>query len=208
KIPLPTDNLYKFMALSGIMLMLLVFIPVYRVHSLTTEAMEITGEIAVIGIEADYLKEKVSYLKDEKDELVAKSKKLLIESEAIDSEKVQSEDNMSEHRELIEKGLAEIYQKGMLILELTNEQEILLAESNNKNEIVIYKYKINDRMLLLARIIACGGIALAAYGFILWYRKLQRYQDRIVKNQAEKQQLKENPQEETDEKSTEETDDS
>ena len=33
----------------------------------------------------------------------------------------------------------------------------------------------------------CVGVILTFYGFSLWYRRLQKYQDQIIKSEAQKQ---------------------
>ncbi len=45
KIPLPTDNLYKFMALFGLVLFVLSYVPTYRQNKITMDAIDAIIEI-------------------------------------------------------------------------------------------------------------------------------------------------------------------
>lgn len=86
KIPLPTDNLYKFMALFGLTIYILSFIPNYHIHKLNLEVIETGMEIDKIIAEdnffSDYYQktfnEIASDVKKRKEELkqIASSSKL------------------------------------------------------------------------------------------------------------------------------------
>jgi hypothetical protein len=54
---LPTDNLYKFLALSGLFIVLFSFIfPMNRIGELELKSLEINTQAEVLRIEIDYLK--------------------------------------------------------------------------------------------------------------------------------------------------------
>jgi hypothetical protein len=55
---LPTDNLYKFLALSGLVIVLFSFIfPMKRIGEIELKSLEIKTQVEVLKIEIDYLKE-------------------------------------------------------------------------------------------------------------------------------------------------------
>ena len=58
---LPTDNLYKFLALSGLVIVLFSFIfPMKRIGELKLKSLEIKTQAEVLRIEVDYLKQDTS----------------------------------------------------------------------------------------------------------------------------------------------------
>ena len=64
---LPTDNLYKFMALSGLVLLTLsAYYPAQRIAELQLKQVNTSTEIALAKLEADEIGKELSYLEKQK----------------------------------------------------------------------------------------------------------------------------------------------
>ena len=62
---LPTDNLYKFVALAGLFFIFSAFLPFLHSHYLQVDLINALGESAVLKLEAKWLQEDISDLKGE-----------------------------------------------------------------------------------------------------------------------------------------------
>ena len=192
KILLPTDNLYKFMFLAGVILVFLTFILLSNFRDKKIEIIELSGEIDRLEIESEYLLEDMTELMDETDRL--KGERIKSESNVSDKDKKR----ISESLEFIEKGHAEITQKLKLLeeqrRELRRERQMLRENIKTKNWVLSFKSMLLTHYFAMIIASPVAGAFLAICGFHQWYNKLQKYQDRIVKNQAEKEQQEKNPQ--------------
>jgi len=146
----PTDNLYKFMALSGIVLLVASAFPRYWQAKLEFELIRVQGEKRKVTKKKEWAHADMDYL-------LTKSNKLKEET----SEWKEAKDLAAAEPQLIEKKRQEIQEK-----------------------------EISQRLDVIRRlkyVIAGGrwvGAILSVFGFLLWYHKLQKYQDKIVKKQA------------------------
>ena len=133
----PTDNLYKFMALSGLVIIFLCFaLPFSKVLDLKKETLIISGEIKLLKLEATFLESKFQQLK------------------------VNRSDKDVQDIQIKKQVLAN---KNDLMLEFSNEMRLWFVP------------------LSIGGIL---GIGIAYKGFWLWYIRLQKYQDIIVKSQT------------------------
>jgi hypothetical protein len=121
---LPTDNLYKFMALTGIVLIISGYVVVWPQ---AMRSQELSRELKQLGVSAQALK-------GEADILHARARRLVIEEE----------------------------------LKLIFELQSTFMTFFHASQIV--------------------GVILAVVGSFLWYTRLQKYQDLILKKQATQKQ--------------------
>lgn len=139
---LPTDSLYKFCALAGLIVTTLsIVLPNIALHNLTLELIKTNGEIKVLEAESQHFKDagnKDSLSPEEKTNLLEKSKEL----------------------------------------------EIKLIQLKSKNDAENFLNEQTQHWRSIAFFGAFLGVILIATGFILWYRKVQKYQDIILKNEA------------------------
>lgn len=144
----PTDNLYKFMAIFGLTLLVIsLILPVYINYTVAVNNAEVMARIRVIDTEmaiaGDFdifreLSEDKILTPNEKKEFVAKQKDFIVKN-------------------------------GQTLDELN----IVTATTPALIGIMFY-----------STIMGIVGSILVYKGFRLWYDKLQKYQDIIVKNQA------------------------
>ena len=151
---LPTDNLYKFMALSGLILIILSAVfPLWLLHNIGLEHIEIKKELDLLDIEERYLREE--------------------QEEAREGLKALPPNKKIEARRSIDEK-AKDYSKKLM---------------QTKGNFEKMKYLVSEaKKLKIFSCIGAGVGAIVTYcGFLLWYRRLQKYQDQIIKSEAQKQ---------------------
>jgi len=150
---IPTDNLYKFIAISGILIILACLIfPGRYAFELMLEAEVIHGQIQL-----------------------AEQNLKVIETE-LDSPHIPMD--------------AEDLKKIENLRALRKESIDKSFQLDIDNELLKKKLKYLNWVLFLAIPFCFFGLFLACKGFYLWKTKLQKYQDMIVKNEAEKLLMK------------------
>jgi len=182
-VPLPpTDNLYKFQAIAGLIVTLLSFtIPQILIFELDTQILKLNSEIVVL----------------EEDRLA------FMESDMKTIMGIGEEIELLQH----EVGVAEAKGKGAAIKGLVKQSEKLRIASEadllrHRVDVKLFRHRIAEAKGKLAGIqglaeqkeklrwffiIGSGiGAFLMFTGFQLWYVKVQKYQDRILKNDAAK----------------------
>jgi hypothetical protein len=146
----PTDNLYKFLALSGV---LLVIFTLYLPFSMMNELRLM---IDLLQPEASSLEAKVDFWNEDKEILEAR------QSIASDEEK----EDLEQRKRILETRIAFANAKMEAINRL------------GKQMMVYEKY---------IKVFAVFGWCLVFLGFGLWYSKLQKFEDKKIKRETEKE---------------------
>lgn len=159
---LPTDNLYKFIALAGLILLLFSSI-YYQVFSrdVLLKNIDLRAEMSRMEKEVEFLREDTDSLKEDK--------------QAIKQDNSVSQEEQNNVGKNIE-GLNQRTREAIL--------KTIELERIGKG-VLIY----NDQIALLrwsSIIGAITGILLLIIGFYLWYTRIQIYQDKILVNEAQK----------------------
>jgi membrane-bound ClpP family serine protease len=145
----PTDNLYKFIAIFGLALLLVgAILPTYITYSEKMNYVETMAKVKAL----------------ENEMLVAGDFEIL---EEFKTEKVRTSEEV------------ERFNAKVRDFTLKNGQAVAELERFNARNPFAVAAADNIRILYVI------GAFLVAFGFVLWYYKLQRYQDLIIKNQAE-----------------------
>ena len=164
--PLPTDNLYKFMAIAG--LALLGYSGVYvarEARNVNLEFFDATRERDLLNLELERLEKRVeARQKAEKvaNDFAEKSEDF---KKALESHKAQA---------LEDPEFQDIVQQFYLI-------ESKQTEVNNKIKKTNYLLRTFRYLRVLGFMGVIGGLILAGVGFLNWYWKIQIYQDRSMK---------------------------
>ncbi|MCK4822713.1 hypothetical protein KA005_43520 [bacterium] len=196
---LPTDNLYKFIALSGIALVIVSMLPFFHRYKLQVEIIRLEGDIDVLERQTQWTVADVNELKKEVATLLDKTYKLkdrvdkLKETQASDKDSVVNTGETSsgigkglltETKDLTKKRL-EIEERLLEIKEINRKHKIKVANIKAKNK----EHKYLKRMINMESKVGCAGLVsgffLAIIGFTLWYKRLQVPQDRMLKTDAE-----------------------
>jgi hypothetical protein len=217
---IPTDNLYKFMALSGVAILVLSLTPFYHAHRLYLESLRLSGDIRILGIQIewqsmdmDQVLQQTNTLKQETGTLAQQTgtlKKQVDElRETTPSETAADLDTKRRLGEVrketankvedIEKELDTLIESRLQL----EESQHRLEESQRKQEVTLiqHKTKIEEHRylarligveLLLGGLGSLSGVVLATKGFRLWHLKLQVHQDRIIQMKAKAEDAQHN----------------
>lgn len=184
----PTDNLYKFMAISGLMFLALAIVPFLLNFKLSEMRIQRDAEFDLANIE------KENTLRKDKIELDYKK---FILSQAFNPNLTPNEEEKiyDEYLEGQFSNLSLEMKKMQVVKKVINESKDLsekikeidteLADRVSGNELIRY---YDDQIYNLTTITIATtlfGLILAIFGFYLWYVKFQKPNDFVLKNQAE-----------------------
>ncbi len=188
---LPTDNLYKFLALFGLVLFLFCNIyPTTKLNKVEEEVIKIKTEIGEIDLEIDFLEEEI----DKYEEDIEEAEMTISEYQFSDTtaSKINAENlarnlQSKDYRDYLEfiykykddifpvhKLQREIQAKREKINQKRNKIKLRLYRSMREREIVSQK---NSDIIKLAWGWAIGssiGFTMMFFGFRLWYKKVQK----------------------------------
>jgi hypothetical protein len=178
---LPTDNLYKFMALAGVAsLVFLFYFGTRHTHELLLESVRADSQISVLEIELEFLRE--DYVRDSR------------ELTNIMSQRESVSKGPEEHKaKVTQEGSNALLLQGERLEQNTLERLKHLKElklkvqdvQNSRNLQAAIKYSVARFRWLFAIGLGLAG-ALAVYGFFNWYKRVQFFQDQILRNEASK----------------------
>jgi len=178
----PTDNLYKFIAIAGMLLMAFsALYPLYYIDSKQEQLLKWDTEEKMKTLDLTTASENIPDLTAEASLLNAKAKDLLKEGKIDEA----AQDALQAHT---------LYQRNTA----------QLRDSSNAMQKQILEYGLQAKFLDIATrdvktlfyFCIAGmfvGLAMTLIGFDLWYYKVQRYQDYILKNSATKEGYIETP---------------
>lgn len=159
---LPTDSIYKFVALAGLILFLIS--PIYYQFFSRDVLLKNIG----LRAEMQRMKKEVEFLKED----------TILLREDIQAKKQDGSVSQEKHQNAGEK-VEELNQK-------TRETELKSIELQRiTNGVFVY----NDQLALLRWSSVIGviaGILMLVLGFYLWYTRIQLYQDKILISAVQK----------------------
>jgi hypothetical protein len=172
-ISIPTDNLYKFKAIFGLVLQLFGFFALIFVWKYSNDQISlIEREVALVSYDKRQLESETFEMGNNIDEL---ERLIAIGTEASI---IQASNNLN----TIKLDLNKIKDQNTQNNRKANEIKVSFNVNSLSTE-----YKV---FVLVALIIIFWGIRTSRQGFCDWYDKLQRYQDEIIRNQAEESRKK------------------
>ncbi|WP_321997483.1 zinc ribbon domain-containing protein [Draconibacterium orientale] len=179
---LPTDNLYKFIALTGVLLFVLsVFYPVYQKTKIRDEISIHNGEAKKLDVEREKLKNKQ---KEIKSQVKILDKKINLDNNSIVSDTLIVRTKIvGGSKELVDLS-SQIDKLIEEYLTLKLELDIKTIEINTKLEIVENKKYDLDTIDEASNIFSPASLLLAFVGFLLWYERTQKLQDKVLKQQT------------------------
>jgi DNA repair exonuclease SbcCD ATPase subunit len=185
----PTDNLYKFMAVAGTVLVIAGLYPALFFHQTGMEYLAYIRSSNEAKEHAKFTQERLATLdtrkqqaEGEKNELQAQLHKLNSGLSAAGNsaqiDKLESRINEADRRiESIEDAAHEL------------RLDLALKQAHVRSEETVSLNRASDARfaVLVGWCVALTGAFLAFRGFFRWDRKLQHFQDRIVEKEAEAQ---------------------
>ncbi len=164
---LPTDNLYKFIAIAGIIIAIFPCFLLYNnVQELLIQAINNQTEVNVLNIETDYLNKELKHLENQTTILENDMQKKGLEKEEVIFLHDETQKLYETHKEIELK---------------TKELKIKLEQTKNKDELHKFLVEQYRKFRFLTYILIFLGSFLSVCGFYCWYRKLQVYQDKFFK---------------------------
>lgn len=162
----PTDSLYKFCAISGIVVILFsIYYPHTLIIDLSCKVNDVTQEIEVNMVNSAYLKSKIIQMK----EILSNAKSQQRGDYVSDPNKLELAYSDSEIKDLL-----------MKIEEMNRDIGIASATLEHNHEEtgeLLSEIKKIKWLSLTAGVLGC---LLASYGFRRWYYRIQIYQDRML----------------------------
>ena len=189
---LPTDSLYKFCAFAGITLFVLsIYLTGSMVEGLEERSAELLIQVKLLEVELDHLEQDADFL-DEKfrSEDAAEGTRGEGETRKDDSKsslkteggKTPGEDPTERLRPL--KGQSK---ERAALRQKLRAMQLKGVEAKAKREELDHVLDRVKVYFIFCIVALASGILLAFYGFTNWYRKIQVYQDAIIRRQAEQQ---------------------
>lgn len=178
---LPTDNLYKFVALTGLILFVLatasaIIVP-YHLHM---QFLKLNSDMAILCDEQSFLIEKMK-----SDNEGYKSYCEYLETVKKRKSKKRGDKIIENYFDSDSKEFLAITEKrDQTILEVRKKR--LLIE--HQTEVLKYLERETPIVFWVCFALSNLGIIMSAMGFIFWYKRHQVYQDRIIKKEAEKKE--------------------
>jgi hypothetical protein len=191
----PTDNLYKFMCICGLILFLISSTyPPWLVHRTTLASYEAERDSQLLDLDLAESKRRSKAFQDEiakeDEENLAIDAKLESAQERFNSKQLSRSERESILAELqrMKTALSERRKKRT---ELLNAFTELAANIQAKNVELHYKTRVilweiwYGRVAIILCLLGCAlGLMLGRKGFNLWSLRVQVYQDAILKKQA------------------------
>ncbi len=172
---LPTDNLYKFLALSGVVVVLVsIFYPISRLGELRQKAIELAAEIKILDLESKRLTVNHSQLERE----VAAFEKQL---SAAEKEKRPTPGDIDS----IEKIHNQLRTRALKLETSNDDLQVKLVKVSAKNDQLVQLVRYVEYFVNVMYGGIVIGVLLAWVGFGLWYVRVQRPQDLLLKQQIE-----------------------
>ncbi|OHB54997.1 MAG: hypothetical protein A2173_02320 [Planctomycetes bacterium RBG_13_44_8b] len=191
---IPTDNLYKFVAISGIVILLFSFIPRYHAHKLQLKSISLKSDIKILELDKTRFKYKYSEVENKINETGNKTVKLEQEVDDIFVKVKEKARDPNDLRKMNEETARKI--------KLIKEEWRQVENENSKLEEMIYEIKVRDtkissereRIKCILKVVTIElytgigsfvcGLLMAVWGFRNWYTKLQIFQDELIKNKT------------------------
>lgn len=205
----PTDNLYKFVSISGLLLIVLSFYPSYLNFKLGEQRLEhlknyrmfmvdvdnFTKDLTNINQTSEDAKEGLKNLEsklNEHEQLLSKAEQAIKNKDLPEAEKLSSQ--ITENRKEAEKMFLELKPLAAKLLasedvaklyERKNQQDIRQAELDSATELIKFYESEISYLQNLSRLLFILGLILTAIGFYFWYERIQKHNDLILVNQAQ-----------------------
>ena len=170
---IPIDNLYKFIAISGLTILGISFVfPIMKVDENALKTKKLLGEVKILKLETQNLSKESENLLEDLNMLLE-----IIKEQKGKTSQIGKENYYKIILKKMDLGDEQMKKTSLIGIKA---QEIL-----NKNEINCYLINRINRYKFLSYFGIGIGTIMICSGFWLWYTKLQVYQDKILKYKAE-----------------------
>ena len=168
---LPTDNLYKFMAIFVMLLIILPFLVFPTIQNYKYRIIDLTTKAALKDNELKELEKIVKQVEDKTSQLN--------KEEHIKNYENEFDVNKSREVNEVEKTVKDVFKK----IEIGEIESINL---NNELKKVVADFNYFAILIYIIKVFPIIGFIISIIGFYLWYNKNQKYLDIIIKKESEK----------------------
>jgi hypothetical protein len=179
----PTDNLYKFMALSGIVLMVAFIVPLAFFHQTGMEYLAQLRGSKELQVHEEITNQPLETLNLREQQAIDRKKKHQKRLEAMNAGSNSTEVDKLEG--LIREANREIESIADSSHDLSLNLALKRAQVNSEETVSFNRRRDSRVAIQVGAIAVLLGFVASLVGFWLWYKKLQRFQDRVVAKEAE-----------------------
>jgi hypothetical protein len=168
--PLPTDNLYKFQALAGlVILMLSIWFGVERYYEICVESVKINGETDKLSLEITNLMESLDHLERQTSRIIKTNDASTVSLSTIGLSAIDFGKRLDDVKKI--------------------DMDIRVKGVEEDTHFALFKIQANQlRTIVKFSVIGgCLGIYFTVWGFYRWQTRVQDYQDRILRKEAEEE---------------------
>jgi hypothetical protein len=195
----PTDNLYKFHALVGLLLVLVsITYPVWLYHQALLLYFAARNEESQLQIQAEYVQERRNLLQSQMSSMLDDPDRLKTLKKVIDDLENQwllatpspKRDALSSEIDRLRKRWQDALQSRTALVE---ESQKLMSDLRSKREQLAQQQSISKTELRMSRfMLVIGvvgfvtGVLITLRGFSKWSKRVQVYQDLTLKREADR----------------------
>jgi hypothetical protein len=180
----PTDNLYKFLAVSGVVLFIAgMFGPLVLFQQTGMEYLEQLRGSEELQVQEKFTNERLETLKQRELQATEEKKKLQKRLDGLKAAPNSPEVDKLEGR--IKEANREIESITDSAHDLSLNLALKRAQTNYEETVSVNRRAISRLVLRVGWIIGLIGAATSIIGFRRWYKRLQKFQDRVVAKEAE-----------------------
>jgi len=180
----PTDNLYKFLAVSGVVLFIAgMFAPLVLFQQTGMEYLEQLRGSEELQVQEKFTNERLETLKQRELQATEEKKKLQKRLDGLKAAPNSPEVDKLEGR--IKETNREIESIADSAHDLSLNLALKRAQTNYEETVSVNRRAISRLVLRVGWIIGLIGAATSIIGFRRWYKRLQKFQDRVVAKEAE-----------------------
>lgn len=182
----PSDNLYKFTAIGGLILVVLsLFVPWKMNSELRITELNTDLELKKYDIEEKSLDASMAEVENAIQNIYLDYPYLKDLDEFLKTGRIKNKEHKETLSLLMDRDLEKIRKKEEPIASMLKQQRILSAQTINNYEKGMFLSKQVETLKVISLMTLLIGLIMTIIGFWNWYFKFQIYQDRIVRAQAE-----------------------
>jgi hypothetical protein len=179
----PTDNLYKFIAVSGVVLIVagLAYPPVFF-HQTGMEYLTQVRSSKELEVHEKFIKERLETLNLRQQQAIDEKTKLQKRLNELNSAARSTEVDKLEGR--IKEANREIESIADASHELKLNLALKQAQTESEETVSLNNRRDSRLIILVGWGAALFGLFFAGLGFRLWHKRLQKFQDQLVEKEA------------------------
>lgn len=179
----PTDNLYKFLALTGLVFIAVgLAIPAVFFRQTGMEYLAQLRGSQELEVQEEFTNQRLETLKHREQEAIGRRTILQKRLDGLNSTSNSAEVDKLEG--LVKEANREIESIADSSKELSLNLALKRAQVNSEETVSVNQRRDSRVLLGIGAIAFLLGLLLSVLGFVLWYRRLQRFQDRETAEKA------------------------